>query len=271
MYEKYWGLKESPFENTPDPRFLYYSKEHEEALSRLLYTLERRKGSAMLTGVFGCGKTVLSRSFLTKINRNIYQVALINNPYLKLIEFLRSIARQMGAEGLPEKLTEMSADHFLEVIEKMLLNNAKDGRHTVIIIDEAHVITDNDIFEELRLLLNFQTDDKFLITLILMGQPELAEKIKKNKQFSQRIALGYNLNPLDENDAGHYISHRLKISGCHKELFSSSAMKPIYNNSGGIPRRINQICDMCLMAGFNSQAEIIGEDIVNEAVESIGV
>ena len=271
MYEEYWGLKESPFENTPDPKFLYYSKEHEEGLSRLLYTLERRKGAALLTGVFGCGKTVLARAFLNKINRNIYQVALINNPYLKLVEFLRSIARQLGAEGLPEKLTEMSADHFLQVIEGCLQNNAKDGRHTIVIIDEAHVITDNDIFEELRLLLNFQAEDKFLITLILMGQPELADKIRKNKQFSQRIALGYSLNPLTEGEMGNYISHRLKIAGVQKEIFLPKAMRPIFENSGGIPRRINQICDMCLMTGFSSQAKAIDETIVNEAVGSIGV
>ena len=225
----------------------------------------------MLTGVFGCGKTVLAQAFLTKINRNIYQVALINNPYLKLVEFLRSIARQLGAEGLPEKLTEMSADYFLEVIEKSLRNNAKDGRHTVVIIDEAHVITDNDVFEELRLLLNFQADDKFLLTLILMGQPELAEKIRKNKQFSQRIALGYSLNPLTENEMVNYILHRLKIAGCEKDVFSREALRPIFENSGGIPRRINQICDMGLMVGFSSQAKIIDENIVNEAVGSIGV
>ena len=271
MYEEYWGLKEAPFENTPDPKFLYYTNEHEEALSRLIYVLERRKGAAMLTGVFGCGKTVLARAFLSRINRNIYPVAMITNPYLKLVEFLRSIARQMGAEGLPERLTEMSADHFLQVIEETLHNNAKDGRHTVIMIDEAHVITDNDIFEELRLLLNFQLEDKFLITLILMGQPELAERIKKNKQFSQRIAIGYSLNPLDTAEVRNYISHRLKVAGCQQELFSREAYKPIYENSGGIPRRINQICDMALAVGFNSEEKVISAKIINEAVESIGM
>ena len=271
MYEEYWGLKEAPFENTPDPRFLYYSKEHEEALSRLMYVLEGRKGAAMLTGVFGCGKTVLARAFLSRINRNIYPVAMITNPYLKLVEFLRSIARQMGAEGLPEKLTEMSADHFLQVIEEMLNNNAKDGRHTVIIIDEAHVITDNDIFEELRLLLNFQLEDKFLITLILMGQPELTERIKKNKQFSQRIAIGYSLGPLNEAESRLYIAHRLRVAGSTHEIFSPEALKPIVENSGGIPRRINQICDMALAVGFGTEAKLITAKIITEAVESIGM
>ena len=153
----------------------------------------------------------------------------------------------------------------------MLHNNAKDGRHTVIIIDEAHVITENDIFEELRLLLNFQLEDRFLITLILMGQPELAERIKKNKQFSQRIALGYNLNPLDESEVIKYLAHRLKVAGCQQDLFSSEAIKPIFENSGGIPRRINQICDMALTVGFNYEAKIVDAKIINDAVEGIGM
>jgi len=213
MYEEYWGLKEMPFENTPDPRFIYYSSQHEEGLSRLLYAIERKKGAAMLTGVFGCGKTVLARTLLTKLNKNIYRVALVNNPHLKSVELLRSIARHLGAENLPEKLTEMSADYFLQVIEEMLVNNVKNGTETVIVIDEAHVIIDPDIFEELRLLLNFQFEDRFLLTLILMGQPELKERIDKNKQFSQRIAIGYHLGPLSEIETGNYIRHRLGVAG----------------------------------------------------------
>ncbi|MCK5305946.1 MAG: AAA family ATPase [Candidatus Omnitrophica bacterium] len=271
MYEEYWNLTESPFENTPDPRFLYYSKEHEEGLSRLLYAVERRKGAAMLTGVFGCGKTVLGRALLAQLSKNVYQVALINNSHLKSIELLRSIARQLGAENLPEKLTEMSADHFLQVIEEILLNNVRDGKETLIVIDEAHVITDNDIFEELRLLLNFQSEDRFLLTLILMGQPELAERIKKNKQFSQRIAIGYNLGPLNQIETGNYVKHRLKIAGAQKQIFSPESIKPIFKNSGGIPRRINKLCDMCLATGFNYGVRIIDEAIVEEVAESFGV
>jgi type II secretory pathway predicted ATPase ExeA len=271
MHEDYWGLTESPFENTPNPKFLYYSKEHDEGLSRLLYAVEGRKGAAMLTGVFGCGKTVLGRALLTKLNPNIYQIAFVNNPYLKAVELLRAIARQLGAEHLPEKLTEMSTDYFLQVIEEMLRNNVKDGKETVIVIDEAHVIMDNEIFEELRLLLNFQLEDRFLLTLILMGQPELVDRIRNNKQFFQRIAIGYSLGPLSESETQGYIEHRLKVSGSERKIFSAQAIKPIFQNSGGIPRRINQICDMCLVTGFSLEAKTIDPKIVNEAVESLGV
>ena len=271
MYEEHWGLREMPFENTPDPRFLYYSPQHEEGLSRLLYVVQQRKGAGMLTGVFGCGKTVLGRVLFNALNKNIYQVAFVNNPHLKSVELLRAIARQLGAENLPERITEMSTDHFLELIGNILVNNTKDGKETLVIIDEAHVIDDMEVFEELRLILNFQFENKFLLTLLLMGQPELRERIRKNKQLVQRIAMGYHLEPLSREETGGYIAHRLEVAGGRRSIFSEQALKPVYENSGGIPRRINQICDMCLLTGFNYRAEIIDEKIVTEAVESLGV
>ena len=214
---------------------------------------------------------VKARALLNQLNKNIYQVALVNNPYLQSVELLRAIARQLGAENLPIKLPEMSADYFLQVIEEILVNNVKDGRKTVIIVDEAHVITDEDIFEELRLLLNFQYEDRFLLTLILAGQPELAERIRKNKQFSQRIAVGYSLGPLNEEETKNYIEHRLRVAGVERAIFAQNSFRLIFQNSGGIPRRINQICDMCLFTGFNYDAELIDEKFVNEAIESVGV
>jgi len=271
MYEEYWNLNECPFENTPDPRFLYYSPQHKEGLSRLLYIVERRKGAGMLTGVFGCGKTVLGQALFNALNKNIYQIAFINNPHLKSVELLRAIARQLGAEDLPKKITEMSTDYFLEVIDNILTNNVKDGKETLVIIDEAHVIDDMDAFEELRLLLNFQLENRFLLTLLLMGQPELRERVRKNKQLAQRIAMGYHLEPLSQKETGIYITHRLEVAGGKISIFTKQALKPIYDNSGGIPRRINQICDTCLITGFQYGAKIIDEKIVNEAVETLGV
>ncbi len=271
MYREYWKLKEMPFENTPNPRFLYYSPQHEEGLSRLLYVVEQRKGAGLLTGIFGCGKTVLSRVLFDTLNKNVYQIAFINNPHLKSVEFLRAVARQLGAEHLPEKLTEMSADHFLEVINNILLNNAKDGKETLVIVDEAHVIEDAEVFEELRLLLNFQVEDRFLLTLLLMGQPELKERVHKNKQLVQRIAMGYHLEPLNREEISKYITHRLEVAGGSKNIFTEDAIELIFVNSGGIPRRINQICDMSLVTGFSKRAEKINGEIINEAVDSLGV
>lgn len=235
MYKEYWQLKEMPFENTPNPRFLYYSPQHEEGLSRMLYVVGQRKGAGMLTGVFGCGKTVLARALFDSLNKNVYQIAVINNPHLKAVELLRAIARQLGAENLPDKLTEMSSDSFLEVINNILLNNAKDGKETLVIVDEAHVIEDAEVFEELRLLLNFQDQDRFLLTILLMGQPELKERIHKNKQLVQRIAIGYHLEPLNIEEVSKYIARRLEVAGGYADIFSADATEIISLNSGGIP------------------------------------
>ncbi len=272
MYEAYWGLTDKPFENTPNPKFLYSSKEHEEALFRLLYVVEQKKGAAMLTGIFGCGKTVLGRALLGKLNKNIYRIAFITNPYLKSVELLRTIARQLGVTELSDRMSEMSSDAFLQRIEEVLINNSQDGKETLVIIDEAHMIRDDDIFEELRLLLNFQTEEKFLLTLILMGQSELLEKIRKNKPFAQRIAIGYHLAPFDLQDTQNYIEHRLKIAGAKNPyLFITEAVSSVFENSGGIPRRINQICDMCLLAGYNAGAKMIDRKIAEDVVASLGV
>lgn len=271
MYLEYWGLKEMPFENTADPKFFYPSCQHEEALSRLRYVVANRKGAAMLTGVFGCGKTVLAKALLAELSEQLTQVAFITNPQLKAIELLRSIARHLGVGDLPYKFSDMSTDYFLEVIENILLNNAKDGRETLVIIDEAHVITDEDVLEELRLLLNFQLEDKFLLTLILMGQPELKEKVFKTKQLLQRIALSYHLDTLSEKEVAEYINHRLNVAGLTRQIFDPEAIKIIYKVSGGIPRRINHLCDLSLLAGSSNKLEIINKESAEEVVSSFEV
>ena len=271
MYCEYWGLKEMPFENTPDPRFLYYSPQHQEGLSRMLYVIEQRKGAGMLTGVYGCGKTVLARAIFNSLNKNVYQIAFIKNPHLKSVEILRAVARQLGAENLPDKITDMSTDHFVEVIDNILLNNIKDGRETLIIVDEGHVIDDMDVFEELRLLLNFQAGERFLLTLLLIGQPELKDRVHKNKQLLQRIAMGYHLEPLGKEEISGYIGHRMEVAGGKGDIFTKDAVEVIFENSGGIPRRINQICDMSLVTGFAKKQDRVNGKIVKEAVDSLGV
>ncbi len=267
MYEEYWKLKEKPFRNTPDPRFLYYSAQHEEALMRMLYTVKERMGAGMLTGVFGCGKTVLGQTLLNELTGEKYKIAFITNPQLEYIELLRAIVRNLKAIELPAKKTELSADYLLEVLNDILVNNARDGRETVVIIDEAHIIREERIFEELRLLLNFQLQDRFLLTLLLLGQPELKQRIEDNKQLEQRIAIKCHLESLTKEDTGNYISHRLKVAGREEPLFTEKAIRTIYEISGGIPRRINRLCDLCLLNGFGKEVEIIDEKIVNEEIK----
>lgn len=270
MYEEYWGLREKAFQNTPDPRFLYRSSQHEESLMRLVYTVKERMGCAMLTGIFGCGKTVLGQALLEEISTDRYKVAFITNPQLEYVELLRSIVRNLKEIELPIKKTELSADYLLETLNSILHNNMRDGKDTVIIIDEAHVIKDERIFEGLRLLLNFQLRDRFLLTLLLFGQPELMPLIESNKQLEQRIAIKCHLGALNKNEIKEYILHRLKVAGSDREIFSDDAYTLIYEHSGGIPRRINKICDLSLLSGFGKKVSIIDRNIIEEELASFG-
>lgn len=270
MYEAYWNLKERPFVNTPDPKFLYFSKEHEEALSRLRYAVEMNMGGCMLTGVFGCGKTLLNQALIESLEKlGNYKIAFVTNSVLSHVELLRMIAYDLGAKSLPEKKTEILTDFILQRLEEILYNNNDDGKHTVVIIDEAHIIEDKLIFEELRLLLNFQLKDKFLLTLILSGQPELKNNVESIKQLSQRIPVRCNLERFDEEDTKNYILHRLNAAGCAAAVFEEEAYRVIYERSGGIPRRINNICDMSLLAGFSLNAGLIGMDIISDVIKDL--
>ncbi len=270
MVESYWGLKEKPFENTPDPRFLFPSAQHEEGLSRLLYCVRESKGAGMLTGVFGCGKTLLSRVLMRELEKDVYRVALIVNPLLKPEELLLAIAAQLGAQGLPSTRADLLLNTVLAALTAVLENNAREGRRTVVIIDEAHVIHDRSVWEHLRLLLNAQWEDRFLLTLLLLGQPELRSLVQADKPLAQRIALGCHLTGFQPEETAAYILHRLKVAG-HPEpgLFAPEVLQVIHTKSGGIPRRINQLCDLALFAGFGQQATRIDEALLRDVAESI--
>lgn len=259
-----------PFENTPDPEFLYHSSQHEEALARLLYAVRERKGAAVLTGVFGCGKTVLGQVLLNELSEDRYRVIFINYPLLSHIEFLLAVTSSLGGHDLPTKKTDVLTNLVLDNLQKALLNNFRDGKDSIIIIDEAHIIEDVQIFESLRLLLNFQLQDRFLLTLILFGQPELRDKIESNKQFEQRVAIKCHLTNFDLEDTINYIIHRLKVVGGGESIFAREAMESVYEHTGGIPRRINRLCDICLLSGFAKNLAQIDKAIVLEEAKGFG-
>ena len=267
MYEEYWGLREKPFENTADPRFLYESPQHEEALTRLRYAIHEDKGIAVLTGVFGCGKTVIAEKLLEIIGRGAYEVAFIVNPQLSGIELLRDIIYTLGFK---EKLTN-EKDMVIHRLVEVLHNNFDNGKRSIIIIDEAHLIKEVQIFEELRVLLNFQHNHHFLLSLLLLGQPELREKINNLKQFSQRVAIRYHLVGLDKKDVPKYIQHRLEVAGSTKKIFEEDSYDYIFKQSGGIPRRINQICDMALFTGYGEGIKTIDSNIIETVIKDLEV
>ena len=192
MYEAYWELSEPPFDNSPNPKFFYLSPEHEEALVRLVYTVRHRKGCGMLTGEYGCGKTTLSRALIQRLEAERYEIGLLTNPSWN--------ADRLPARGaLPARRGDARDEQAgaAAPAQRRVLPQLPDGRDTVIIVDEAQLIEDDAVFEELRLLMNFQTDDRFLVTLLLIGSPELVAKVRRLKHLDQRIAIRYHLNTLD--------------------------------------------------------------------------
>jgi general secretion pathway protein A len=265
MYEKYWNLSEKPFENAPNPRFLYHSQRHEEALSRMLYAIRERKGGAVLTGEYGSGKTLLSRVILQELNDEQYQSALIFNPKLSSFNFLKEIVYQLGSDisSLTNKI------HVLHTLNEILYKNRRDNKNTVIVVDEAQAIGNKESFEELRLLLNFQLNDNFLLTLILLGQPELKGKIKDLPQLRQRLAIRFHLTALSMKETKEYIQHRLKVVGAQEPIFLEEALSEIYRFSAGIPRRINNICDMALLVSCGAKLDKIDRKIIREVAEDL--
>jgi general secretion pathway protein A len=266
MYESYWHLKEKPFENTPDPRFFYFSEEHKEALSRLTYAVQERKGAALLTGDYGCGKTVISRLLFERLPEDKYCLAFIANPlFLSPISLLREICHQLDVENS----IEAPKDQLLKNLNERFYENLNANKDTVIIIDEAHAISSQDAFEELRLLLNFQLNHRFLLTLILIGQSELREKVNELKSLKQRLAIKFHLNAFLEEDTKNYVSHRLQIAGASEEIFTAKALHSIWTKSGGIPRVINNICDLSLLIGFSRKLTRIDEDLIDEVAKDL--
>jgi len=270
MYEAHWGLKEKPFQNTPDPRFLYHSPQHEEALSRMLYSVKERVGGALLTGVFGCGKTLLGRTLMKELSQEKYKVAFLTNPQMSYLELLMLITHELGATTLPTKKTEVLTNVVYLALKDILNKNYKEGKETVVVVDEAHIIQDAETFEGLRLLLNFQLEDRFLLTLLLLGQPELRSKVNEFRQLEQRMGIKCHLDHFNEEDTEKYILHRLQVAGRQNSPFTAEALHVIYDYSGGIPRRINRLCELSLVSGFGKKVQGIDRDIVQEEIAALG-
>ncbi len=260
MYLEYWGLQRFPFENVPDPEFMYYSAEHEEALARLVYAVRRNKGAVLLTGEIGCGKTTLSRVFIQQLADSEFDIGLITNPSLEPIDFLKEALYQIGLD--PQSNTK---SELLKILNDRMLENMKGNRTTLLIIDEAQLVY-KETFEEIRLLSNFQLNDRYLMTLVLIGQPELRDIIRGYKQLDQRIAIRYHLNPLNKDNTEKYIIFRLEKGGQTKIVFTAAALEEIYSYSEGVPRKINNICDLALLIGFSVKVEKIDVDIIKRVI-----
>ncbi|MBN2060816.1 MAG: AAA family ATPase [Deltaproteobacteria bacterium] len=260
MYLDYWGFSEFPFENVPDPDFFYMSKAHEEALTRMLYAAEMRKGGAMLSGDIGCGKTTLSKVYVQELSEDKFDIGLIINPKLEAKEFLQEVLYQFDITDVPETKVKC-----LQVLNEKMISNLKNNKDTLLIVDEAQLL-EKPTFEEIRLLLNFQLNNRFLLTIILLGQPELREKVNSIEQLNQRIAIKYHLRPFDQEETTNYILFRQEKAGKKENAFNDEAINKIYEHSGGVPRKINNLCDLSLLIGFSSNEKIVGPDIIENII-----
>lgn len=267
MYQSYWDLKEKPFENTPDPKYIFYSQQHKEAVARMLYVVREHKGAALLTGEYGSGKTLLSRVLSDELKQEkAYQAAFILNPRLSGLAILKEIVWQLTGTSTAKNKVDL-----FHALQETLYANHRDGKHTVIVVDEAQAIMSYEVFEELRLLLNFQLNSAFLLTLVLMGQPELKTKIFNMPQLGHRLAARYHLNALDEKECKEYVIHRLRIAGGHVQIFSDEAYEAIYFFSAGIPRRINNICDLALLVACSDNQRTIGKEVITKVSDELDI
>ena len=268
MYLEHWGLQKAPFGNVPSGEIFFRSPQHEEALRRVMYAIEYRKGVAMLTGEVGCGKTTVTKALRNHLDKDVFQLKTISNPALQPTDLIKAILLKLGDNS---DNGNGSKTVLLDRLQKLLYQNAENGTSTVLAVDEAHVIGNQGTLDELRMLLNMQHEDNFLITLILLGQPPLLKNIRELQPLKERISIKFNLDPLDSDSTLQYVLFRLKNAGATRGIFSREAIDGIYEFSGGIPLRINNLCDRCLLIGLMRKADIVDSKIVADAIEDLGI
>ncbi len=263
MHESYWGLTEPPFSLTPDPRFLFLSRKHEDALMMMHYAITRNKGAAMLSGDIGLGKTTISRKLLDLLDPIQNRIVLIVNPILTPVQILQETLTQLGINE-----TSRNRQVLVQVLHQALVQHYERGQRVVLMIDEAHLIRSLQTLEELRLLLNCQMNDQFLISLVLLGQPELRPKIAKVPALEQRLAVRYHLEPLDAIESGELILHRLRVAGYTGEhnLFTPDAIAEMHKFTKGAPRLICQVADNALLVGMAQRAKAIDGYLMHSVV-----
>jgi type II secretory pathway predicted ATPase ExeA len=261
VYEGYWGLREKPFRKTPDPRYLFLNDTYEEALERLAFAVEEVE-LALLTGEVGAGKTLMTRALVDRLGDR-YEVGMILNPRLSPRQFLRTVAAEIGVAA-----PRFHSSDLLDQIHARLLELDERKRPALLIVDEAHLIPGKPTFEEVRLLTNFQLDDRNLIAIVLVGQPELRVRLrhKAYRPLTQRIGASFHLVPLSEADTAAYVAHRLQVAGATRTLFDEGALARLHAASCGIPRVVNQLATQCLLEGMARDASIVDGAVVDAVV-----
>ncbi|MGE5233104.1 MAG: ExeA family protein [Acidobacteriota bacterium] len=264
MYNEFFGFRESPFNITPDPRFLFFSRRHREAFDHLLFGIQERKGFIQLTGEVGAGKTTLCRAVMEHLGPS-YKTALILNPCLSAAQLLRTILVELGLKPRIDRTA------CLEALNRFLLRELEAGNDVVLFIDEAQDLSP-ELLEQIRLLSNLETDHRKLLQIALIGQPELRDMLNQRglRQLRQRITVRYHLPPLSAAETAEYIHYRLHVAGGNsRPTFSRWALRRIHRYSGGVPRLINAVCDKALLCGYVLETDELDARHVGRAIREL--
>ncbi|MGB5578524.1 MAG: AAA family ATPase, partial [Woeseiaceae bacterium] len=267
MYTSFFGLNEKPFSITPDPRYLFMSERHGEALAHLVYGVTESGGFVQLTGEVGTGKTTLVRTLLLNRMPDNADVAVVLNPQLSVLEFLATICEELHID-VPHNRGSIKA--LTDALNRHLLKTHAEGRRTILIVDEAQNLSPA-VLEQVRLLTNLETAKQKLLQIILIGQPELRELLGRNdlRQLAQRITGRYHLEPLTAEETAHYIEHRLKVAGALGEVFDPGAKKETFQLSQGVPRLINVICDRALLGAYSLESRRVDRRLIRRAAAEV--
>ena len=265
MYTEYFGLHEKPFELSPDPRYLFLSASHREALGHLIYGIEQREGFIAITGEVGTGKTTLCRTLIQRLGSDC-EVAFLFNPHLSPLELLKAINAEFGLSTFGNSMPEL-----LEVFNEFLLDKKAEDRNVLLLVDEAQTLS-TETLEQMRLLSNLETRTAKLLQIVLLGQPELGEKLETHelRQLRQRIAVRRRLGPLTAAETRDYVHHRLRIAaGGERRVFTDAALALIHRTSGGVPRLINVLCDRALLAAYGENVHQVGRSLASGVAREV--
>jgi general secretion pathway protein A len=267
MYNSHFKLRENPFSLTPDPKYLFLSRQHREALNHLIYGIKEKKGFIVITGGIGTGKTTLSRALLSGMDPSV-ETALIFNSYLSDMELLEVINQEFR---IPLAGVERTKRRYIDALNAFLMDNYRGGKNAVVLIDEAQNLSRN-VLEQIRMLSNLETETEKLLQIILIGQPELRDLLEQPslRQLNERISVRYHLDALSEDDVPDYIGHRLAIAGDAGHLkFADDAFGKIFDYSRGNPRRINILCDRALLITYAGNGLEIDRKVVKLAIKDL--